>query len=159
MAMMLSRFRLQIPMTIFQDMIAHARAELPNECVGLLAGTQDGKVMIRLPLVNLLADPTRFESEPRSMFQAEKARREAGLEFLAVYHSHPSNPSVPSRHDLAWHYSPEVQCVIISLAKEPPEVAGFWLETDRYEEAGWLLIPRGLKHEGDYASGRGRHQH
>ena len=32
-------FRLVIPPAVRDAMIAHARAELPNECVGFLAGT------------------------------------------------------------------------------------------------------------------------
>lgn len=134
-------FQLRIPADFFAAMIAHAQHELPNECVGMLAGKPDGLVQVRYPLVNALADPRRFESEPRSMFLAEKARRAAGLEFLAVYHSHPTSAPVPSRHDLAWHYSAEVQCVIISLVGEVPEVQAYWLSLDGYAAAPWQVLP------------------
>lgn len=136
----LPRFCLRIPTEIFSAMLAHAQTELPNECVGLLAGIPEGVVVQRYPLVNVLADPQRFESEPRSMFLAEKARRAAGLEFLAVYHSHPTSPPTPSKHDLAWHYSPDVQCVIISLAGAEPEVRAFWLAAEQYEPAAMEVV-------------------
>lgn len=103
-------------------MIAHASAELPNECCGLLAGLPDGTVTTRYPLINALGRPTRFESEPKSLFAAEKARRAAGHEFLAVYHSHPTSPAVPSKHDAEQRWGDEILTVIISLMNEAPEV-------------------------------------
>lgn len=127
--------KLLVPRATVDEMIAQARAELPNECVGLLMGTVDGVVTRRYPLVNVLADPKRFESEPRSMFEAEKARRAEGLEILAVYHSHPTSRAVPSKHDLANRYSDEVLTLIISLETEPPEVKVWRLFEDRFEAA------------------------
>jgi proteasome lid subunit RPN8/RPN11 len=134
-------FRLQIPLAIHDALIAQARAELPNECVGLLAGLPDGLVLERYPLVNSLADPRRFLSEPRSMFEAEKKRRAAGLEFLAVYHSHPTNPAVPSRTDLENNYSEDVMCLIVSLMHPEPVVKAYWLTSANFREAEYVVVP------------------
>ena len=53
---MLSRpERLLLPRRIYQAMVQHAQAELPNECCGLLAGEHDGAELRALawyPLVN-----------------------------------------------------------------------------------------------------------
>lgn len=136
-------FRLQVPRGIYEDMIAHARAESPNECVGLLAGFPDGRVVERYPLVNALADPRRFESDARSMFQAEKRRRERDLEFLAVYHSHPASPAVPSKTDLEFNYSEEVMSVIISLLEPEPVVKAYWLTARDYRDAELIILPGG----------------
>ena len=71
-------FRLLIPRPIYEAMLAHALAELPAECCGLLAGTiidGVGTVLHHFPLVNVLHSPTEFESEPRSMLDAQKAMR------------------------------------------------------------------------------------
>lgn len=117
---MSTTFRLLLPRPIYDAMIAQALRELPNECCGLLAGTisKDGataQAAQLCPLVNELRSPTEFLSEGRSMFRAEKTRREAGLEFLAVYHSHPTSAPVPSRKDLERNYSEDVMSLIISL--------------------------------------------
>src|SRR5262245_1876866 len=102
-------------------MIRHAESERPNECVGFLAGQPDGLVVERLPLVNALASPVRFLSEERSLFAAEKRRRELELEFLAVYHSHPTSPAVPSKIDLAENYwGEDLMSLIISLLPPAP---------------------------------------
>ncbi len=136
---MTAPFRLIAPSSIQAEIILQARAELPNECCGMLAGTIEngaiGRVTRRLPLVNAAASPREFESEPRSMLSAEKARREEGLEFLAIYHSHPNSPPIPSNTDLQRNYSPDVVNLIISLQTDPPEIRSWWLAVDGYQEA------------------------
>jgi proteasome lid subunit RPN8/RPN11 len=136
-------FHLQIPAAIHEAMLAHAQAELPNECVGLLAGTKDGVVVERFPLVNALAHPRRFESEGKSHLAAERRCRELGLEWLAVYHSHPTSPPVPSKTDTdpdenLWVGQPVVS-LIISLMNPEPEVRGYWLTPHGYREAKWCV--------------------
>lgn len=132
--------RLRLSRHLFNDMIDHARRELPCECCGLLAGVVEGpagRVVERYPLVNALASGREFESEPKSMFAAMRAMHEGGLEVLAVYHSHPTSAPVPSRTDLERNYSPEVVNVIISLAGEAPSVRAWWLTDTDYREAEW----------------------
>jgi len=134
---------LVIPRAVHDAMMAHALAEAPNECVGMLAGTSDGQVLEHLPLVNALADPRRFVTEGRSQLQAERRCRELGLQILAVYHSHPTSPPVPSRTDTdpeenLWVGQP-VASVIISLLCTPPEVQVWWLEPHAYRPARWRI--------------------
>jgi proteasome lid subunit RPN8/RPN11 len=139
------RFRLQIPQGIYEEMLNHARAEAPNECVGFLAGSPDGLVSTRLPLVNALADPRRFLSEPRSLFEAERHRQRLGLELLAVYHSHPTGPATPSRIDtdpgVNYWLGMDVVSVIVSLQPPRSEVRAFWLHPHRFEPAEMIVLP------------------
>src|SRR5262245_9214659 len=115
-------------------MLAQAREELPNECCGLLAGPLPeagiGRVVHRYPLVNAEASPTEFVSEPRGTFEAERDMRHQGTVVLAVYHSHPTSPPVPSRKDRERNYSPDVINVIIALATDVPVVRCWWLTAD-----------------------------
>ena len=137
-------FRLQLPRPVLDEMLEHARAELPNECVGLLAGRLEdgaggrvGRVERRYPLVNAAASPTEYLSDGRSMFNAVKDMGRHNLDVLAVYHSHPTSAPVPSRRDLERNYSPEVVNFIISLKGTDPEVRGWWLTDRDYREAEW----------------------
>ncbi len=135
--------RLRLPQALFDDMIEHARRELPCECCGLLAGVVEaevGRVVERYSLVNALASGREFESEPRSMFAAMRAMHQRGLDVLAVYHSHPTSAPVPSRTDLERNYSPDVVNVIVSLAAETPTVRAWWLTDKDYREADYELI-------------------
>jgi proteasome lid subunit RPN8/RPN11 len=135
-------FRLVIPRPVFDALLAHARTELPAECCGILAGRVEngvGLVSGHYPLVNELASPTEYVSEPRSMFAAVKAMRAAGTDVLAVYHSHPASAPVPSRRDRERNYSEQVVNLIIGLAGGEPEVRGWWLTATAYREAAFEL--------------------
>ncbi|HZZ77111.1 MAG TPA: M67 family metallopeptidase [Gemmataceae bacterium] len=140
---MLSRSEhLLLPTHLYMEMIQHARAEIPNECCGLLAGLRDGDVLrllARHALVNEAASPTEYRSEPRSMFDAVKAMRRDGHEILAIYHSHPTSPPIPSKTDLARNYSLDVVNFIISLNDAQPSMRGWWLTDTDYAEATWRL--------------------
>jgi proteasome lid subunit RPN8/RPN11 len=139
-------FRLVTPRPIYEAVLAHARAELPAECCGLLAGIiagDVGRVTMHLPLVNALASPTEYESEPRSMFAAHKAMRAAGTEVLAVYHSHPTGDPVPSRRDLDRSYDERVVHLIIGLRRAEPGVRGWWLAAGGAREAEFVVVNDG----------------
>jgi [CysO sulfur-carrier protein]-S-L-cysteine hydrolase len=133
-------FRLLVPPELLARIIAQAQAERPNECCGLLAGVVEGgvgRVTARYPLVNALGSPTRYESEPRGMLDAFRDMRRLGLDVLAVYHSHPTSPPVPSHLDRELNWGPAVVNLIVSLATEPPTVRGWWLTEKDYRKAEW----------------------
>lgn len=134
-------FRLRVPPPLVEAVIAHARAESPNECVGFLAGAIAdgvGTASQCLPLVNELASPTAFRTEPRSVLAAFRAMRAAGTDLLAVYHSHPASPPVPSRRDLAENtYGPGYPWVIVGLAAAGPEVRAWWLGGADFRETSF----------------------
>jgi proteasome lid subunit RPN8/RPN11 len=148
-------FRLQLPRSIAEEMAAQARAELPNECCGLLAGqvlppdsfpSETGqdvpirRVVRRYPLINSAKSPREYWSEARSMLAAEMDMRKRGLEILAVYHSHPTTEPVPSPTDRERNYSENVMNFIISLKAETPELQGWWLTALDYRPAEWEYI-------------------
>jgi [CysO sulfur-carrier protein]-S-L-cysteine hydrolase len=144
-------FRLLIPDNLLEGLIAQALTERPLECCGLLAGVREeaktednstesvGRVLRRYPLINAAASPREFLSDARAMLDADRDMRANGLELLAVYHSHPTSPAVPSRTDLARHWYAEVVCLIVSLAAAP-DVRGWWLTETEYREAEWEVI-------------------
>lgn len=142
------RFRLLLPQSIYDEMVAHARAELPAECCGLLAGRLPAegelrnvvKVEVRYPLRNELGSPIEYRSEPRSMFDAMRDWQRRDIEVIAVYHSHPSSPPLPSKKDLEWNYSEGVINFILCLAGPTPELRGWWLQEAAYEPAEWEVV-------------------
>jgi [CysO sulfur-carrier protein]-S-L-cysteine hydrolase len=144
-----ARFRLLLPRAIYDEMVAQAQAELPAECCGLLAGNvptaselaKEVRVERRYELKNALESPTEYESDGASMFAAWRDRRERKLEFVAVYHSHPSSAPVPSRKDLERnYYGDTVVHFILSLAGPKPEMRGWWLRETDYEAAEWEIV-------------------
>jgi proteasome lid subunit RPN8/RPN11 len=146
--MLSTPFRLILPRQFHMEIVLQAQAELPNECCGLLAGHLEsapdglvGRAMRRLPLVNAAASPREFDSDPRSMLIAHKEMRKENLELLAIYHSHPTSPPVPSRTDLKRNkHGESVVNLIVSLETDVPRIKAWWLGTDQYREAAvdWL---------------------
>ncbi len=140
-------FRLALADALLNDVAAHARAELPNECCGLLAGRiADGTAVVtaRFPVRNRLASPTEYETDPRDLLAAFRAIREYKLELLAVYHSHPAAEPVPSRRDVQRNtYGESVVHLIVGLAGPAPELRAWWLTETGYREAELVTrIPR-----------------
>jgi proteasome lid subunit RPN8/RPN11 len=132
--------QLRVPAPILDEMLAQALAERPHECCGLLAGTCDAQiaqVVARYPLVNAAASSVACRSDERGTIAATRAIRERGLAVLAVYHSHPLAPPVPSQADLADRYGEDVVHFIVSLATTPPTVRAWWLTATDYRPADW----------------------
>ena len=112
---------MRISQSLIDEMVAHAREDLPNECCGMVGGA-DGEASVVIPVVNSAASPLRFEMDPQGQYNALKAIEDDGREMLAIYHSHTKSAAYPSQTDVnqavAW---PEQVYVIVSL--EDPEAA------------------------------------
>jgi proteasome lid subunit RPN8/RPN11 len=145
-------FRLQVPRNIHDAILAQAVAELPNECCGLLAGRIVGglgQVVEHYPLINTLASPREFESEPRSLFAAMRGMRSHGHEVLAVYHSHPTSPPIPSRIDIERNvYGDCAISLIVSLAGDRPTMRAWWLTETDSREGTWELMEESSPDDG-----------
>jgi [CysO sulfur-carrier protein]-S-L-cysteine hydrolase len=104
---------IQIPRPLLAKIITHAAECGVEECCGVLAGT-GSLVRAVHPIPNELRSPVAFRTEPRSMLLAQRTMRDAGHDLLAIYHSHPTSPPVPSSQDLAENpFGTTVLCVII----------------------------------------------
>jgi [CysO sulfur-carrier protein]-S-L-cysteine hydrolase len=124
-------------------MFAHARAEFPNECCGLLAGKIEAgaaRAVNRYPLANAAASPVEYLSDPKEMFAAVRDMRRHGIDVIAVYHSHPTSDPIPSKADRERNYSAEVVNLIISLKASPPTMRGWWLTAESATEATWQSV-------------------
>jgi proteasome lid subunit RPN8/RPN11 len=134
-------FQLLLPARFLSEMVAQARAELPNECCGLLAGRVAegvGRVEVRYPLVNVAASPVEYLSNDRELFKAHRDIRARGFELLAVYHSHPTSDPVPSRKDLERNYQGDTTVhFIISLRTGEAVVRAWRLGEAAFQEVTW----------------------
>lgn len=105
---------LKIPKDIHDDLLAHAREGFPLEICGILGG-REGTVEQAFRMTNVDASNEHFTLEPREQFAVAKLLRAAGLEMLAVYHSHPESPARPSEEDIRLALTPGISHVIVSL--------------------------------------------
>ncbi len=87
---------------------AHAVASYPEEGAGFVLGRVDGATRLALALhfaTNVREDAARrrrYLLTPQEFLQAELAAEAKGLELIAIFHSHPDHPSLPSEFDRQW---------------------------------------------------------
>ena len=115
---------LRISKDVIEQIIKHAKADLPNEACGYLAGNNN-EVTKAYELTNIDHSPEHFSFDPAEQFKTVKDARKNGLEILANYHSHPSSPARPSTEDIRLAYDPSISYVIVSLAASEPVVKSF----------------------------------
>jgi len=112
----------------FEAIAAHARAALPNEACGLIAGNvvNDIKTIDKIyVLSNPDSSPEHFSIDPKEQLAAVKDMRALGLVPLGNFHSHPSTPARPSEEDIRLSYDPKASYLIVSLAEETPVLKAF----------------------------------
>lgn len=92
---------LRVPPECLKQTLAHLRAVLPHEGVGLWVGRL-GQVMQVWPLKNTHELPEqRYQADPQTLIELLRKVESEGLELVAIYHSHPNGPAWPSETDRA----------------------------------------------------------
>jgi proteasome lid subunit RPN8/RPN11 len=102
---------LQIPRDVWEAMRRHVQSCLPEEACGLLGG-QPGMAHRVVPVQNAAHSATRFRMDPSEQLAAMMELEEAGMEMVAIYHSHPVGPSGFSAIDVDEAAYPEVVYLI-----------------------------------------------
>lgn len=123
-------------------MLAHARAEHPDECCGAIVERDGHDVVHRFtniqgrlhaehPADNPRDAKTAYTPEPKQLFAALRAGEAPGARLKVFYHSHTVRGSYFSGEDRARAMFgdepayPEVTYVVVSDAREPGEVRAF----------------------------------
>jgi proteasome lid subunit RPN8/RPN11 len=122
-----------ISVQLRDELVAFARAELPNECCGMIA--LDGDRFTRFFAArNEFESPMRFRIDSSDQIRIWNAIEGLGLE-AAIFHSHPSSEARPSQTDINlardW---PGAIWAICSLAESEPVVRCFRIEGSEVEE-------------------------
>ena len=132
---------LRLPAAIHDEIVAHAHAEAPRECCGLIGGPA-GATDLSVPTVELFrltnAAPglNFYEIEPGELFHVTRTLDESGRDIVAIYHSHPTGPARPSATDIELAFWPDVWYLICSL-DEPgqPDLRAFRIVDGAVSEA------------------------
>jgi proteasome lid subunit RPN8/RPN11 len=100
----------------WDELIAHAREDAPNECCGYARGS-DGTVEDLFRARNPRSSPYGYELDSKSLLAANELDDE-GYE-VAIYHSHPRSPAEPSQTDINLATYPHWTYLIVSLDGDP----------------------------------------
>ncbi len=123
-----------LPQALWQEMLAHVFACLPEEACGLIGsaqsaaptgalpvtGVQTVQAEVVLPIENEYHSPVRFRMAPAEQLKAFYWLEEHKLELVAIFHSHPRGPVTPSATDLAEFAYPGVWMLILSPLDPDP---------------------------------------
>jgi proteasome lid subunit RPN8/RPN11 len=123
-----------LPRALADEMIAHARSELPNEACGIFGGTLEGELHTFHPARNADASPYRYSVDSEDLLRIALAIDEADDDVAAIYHSHTMSPASPSRTDMELATWPEAAYLIVSLKSDPPEIRAWRLSDGRPPE-------------------------
>lgn len=135
---------LRLPKTMVDEMIAHARADLPNECCGIIAGL-DGAATKIYRTRNSEASPFRYSIHPLDLKNALEEIDDKGWQVLVIYHSHVASDAYPSPTDIRLSQWPgveppldifsEAHYVLVSLKdRDQPSVRGFRINLGEVSE-------------------------
>ncbi|HSH03899.1 MAG TPA: Mov34/MPN/PAD-1 family protein [Anaerolineae bacterium] len=126
---------------LWSQIINHLTAHYPQEACGFLAGTPHGHIQRHYPIPNIAPTPTtHYQMSPPHQIKAWYAIHTAQLTPLAIYHSHPHSPPIPSPTDITHWTFPQLAQIIISLAPPAPPQA----QAYHYHPTKPLHIPLSL---------------
>jgi proteasome lid subunit RPN8/RPN11 len=127
---------IELPRSMMEEIVAHARAALPNEACGVIAGT-DGRPARVYPMRNAEESPVVYRFDEREQLRVFNDLEDRGWDLLAIFHSHTHTEAYPSPTDRAhalWRDPvtgreapayPGARYLILSLVEHEPVLRAF----------------------------------
>lgn len=100
--------------------IAHARADHPDEACGVIAGPAGADRPERfVPMQNAERSPTFYRFDSHEQLKVWREMDDRDEEPVVIYHSHTATEAYPSRTDISYASEPEAHYVLVSTRDEP----------------------------------------
>ncbi len=126
---------LTITQELVDAMVAHARADHPDEACGIIAGPEGSDRPTRfVPMVNAARSPTFYEFDSMDLLRLYRELDERGEVPVVVYHSHTATEAYPSRTDVDLASEPGAHYVLISTRQTGPADGPYELRSYRIVE-------------------------
>jgi proteasome lid subunit RPN8/RPN11 len=125
---------MRIAHKLYDEMVAHALEDAPNECCGMIA-SRDGEAVSLHRATNAAASPYRYEIDGAEQFRIQMTIDDAGLDLGAIYHSHTRSEPYPSQTDINLAFYPDAVYVIVGLAGDDPDVKAYTIRDGKVAEA------------------------
>lgn len=95
--------------------VAHARADHPDEACGVLAGPEGSdRPQRHIPMLNAERSPTFYRFDSMEQLKVWRAMDEAGEAPIVIYHSHTATEAYPSRTDIDLASEPDAHYLLVS---------------------------------------------
>ncbi|MFD4462671.1 Mov34/MPN/PAD-1 family protein [Nocardia sp. NPDC058480] len=96
-------------------MVAHARADHPDEACGIIAGPEGSDRPERfVAMVNAERSPTFYRFDSGEQLRVWRAMDDADEVPVVIYHSHTATEAYPSRTDISYAAEPDAHYVLVS---------------------------------------------
>ncbi|MGW4100258.1 Mov34/MPN/PAD-1 family protein [Mycobacterium sp. NPDC004974] len=106
---------------LVEAMVAHARADHPDEACGVIAGPEGADRPERfIAMVNAERSPTFYRFDSMEQFKVWRSMDEADEVPVVIYHSHTATEAYPSRTDISLAQEPDAHYVLVST-RDPHE--------------------------------------
>ena len=112
---------LTIAPELHAKIVAHARADHPDEACGIIAGRAGSDRPERfIPMLNAERSPTFYRFDSTEQLRVWREMDERDEEPVVIYHSHTATEAYPSRTDISYASEPGAHYVLVST-REPDE--------------------------------------
>ncbi|MCP5098874.1 MAG: M67 family metallopeptidase [Chloroflexi bacterium] len=130
----------QIKRPFYKKMVEQLQSAYPLEACGLFGG--QGWLTTQIyPIDNILQSPTAYEMDASQQIRAMLDMEAHGWEMLAIYHSHPHGPQIPSETDIQLAYYPEAIYLIVSFVNQNnPILRAFQIQKESIYEVQWEVV-------------------
>lgn len=96
-------------------MVAHARADHPDEACGVIAGPEGSDRAERfIPMINAERSPTFYRFDSAEQLKVWRQMDVNDEVPVVIYHSHTATEAYPSRTDVSFASEPEAHYVLVS---------------------------------------------
>jgi proteasome lid subunit RPN8/RPN11 len=106
---------LTIERAIVDQIVAHARADHPDEACGVVAGpVGSGRPTRFVAMANAERSPTFYRFDSMEQFKVWREMDDRDEEPVVIYHSHTATEAYPSRTDISYAAEPNAHYVLVS---------------------------------------------
>jgi len=106
---------LTISAALRADIVAHARADHPDEACGVIAGPAGSDRPERfIPMINAERSPTFYRFDSLEQLRVWREMDDRDEEPVVIYHSHTATEAYPSRTDISYAMEPGAHYVLVS---------------------------------------------
>ncbi|WP_460777951.1 M67 family metallopeptidase [Nocardiopsis nanhaiensis] len=106
---------LRIDRSIYDQIVAHARRDHPDEACGVVAGPEGSDRPERfIEMINAERSPTFYRFDSLEQLKVWREMDDRDEEPVVIYHSHTATEAYPSRTDISYASEPGAHYVLVS---------------------------------------------
>ena len=133
---------LTIPGRLLDAVVAHARADHPDEACGIIAGPLGSDEPERhVPMTNAERSPTFYSFVPSEQLAVWREMDDRDERPVVIYHSHTATEPYPSRTDIGLATDPDAHYLLVSTRDpDTDEVRSYRIVDGEVTEEEVLIV-------------------